>query len=38
MIVPAIVAAAAASLCVQAKGAIPSMPVRESVSDLLQAL
>ncbi|XP_056167842.1 ribokinase isoform X2 [Syzygium oleosum] len=31
-------AAAAASLCVQAKGAIPSMPVRESVSDLLQTL
>lgn len=31
-------AAAAASLCVQVKGAIPSMPVRESVSDLLQSL
>ncbi|XP_030525183.2 ribokinase isoform X1 [Rhodamnia argentea] len=31
-------AAAAAALCVQAKGAIPSMPVRESVSDLLQSL
>ncbi|KAH6780838.1 pfkB-like carbohydrate kinase family protein [Perilla frutescens var. hirtella] len=29
-------AAAAASLCVQVKGAIPSMPDRESVSNLLQ--
>ncbi|XP_052177739.1 ribokinase [Diospyros lotus] len=31
-------AAAAASLCVQVKGAIPSMPSRKSVLDLLQSL
>ncbi|OWM81010.1 ribokinase [Punica granatum] len=31
-------AAAAASLCVQVKGAIPSMPSRESVTGLLQSL
>ncbi|KAA8524057.1 hypothetical protein F0562_010512 [Nyssa sinensis] len=31
-------AAAAASLCVQVKGAIPSMPDRKSVLDLLQSL
>ncbi|GAA0149851.1 carbohydrate kinase [Lithospermum erythrorhizon] len=31
-------AAAAASLCVQVKGAIPSMPDRKSVLDLLQAV
>ncbi|CAN0899785.1 RBSK [Linum grandiflorum] len=31
-------AAAAASLCVQVKGAIPSMPDRASVADLLQAV
>lgn len=31
-------AAAAASLCVQVKGAIPSMPDRESVLDLLKSL
>ncbi|KAL3821285.1 hypothetical protein ACJIZ3_007190 [Penstemon smallii] len=31
-------AAAAASLCVQVKGAIPGMPDRESVLDLLQAV
>ncbi|GAB4849281.1 hypothetical protein Ancab_004081 [Ancistrocladus abbreviatus] len=31
-------AAAAASLCVQVKGAIPSMPNRNSVLELLQSL
>ncbi|KAK9269258.1 hypothetical protein L1049_001028 [Liquidambar formosana] len=31
-------AAAAASLCIQVKGAIPSMPERKSVLDLLQSL
>ncbi|KAL9259717.1 Ribokinase-like protein [Drosera capensis] len=30
-------AAAAASLCVQVKGAIPSMPSRNSVSDVLKS-
>jgi hypothetical protein len=30
--------AAAASLCVQVKGAIPSMPDRKSVMDLLHSL
>lgn len=32
------IAAAAASLCVQVKGAIPSMPDRKSVLDLLGSL
>lgn len=31
-------AAAAASLCVQVKGAIPSMPDRKSVLDLIQSV